>query len=57
MQELDIVKLKETYLSIPAGMTGTIVYAYKNMTMFEVEFSVEDVSIVATISSNKLEFI
>ena len=37
MKELDVVKLKTEYKSIPAGTEGTIVLEYDG-TYFEVEF-------------------
>jgi len=55
MQEFDIVRLKETYIDIPAGMEGTIIYVYKNMKAYEVEFRVGDSTKVATLTHTELE--
>ena len=38
MREHDLVKLKETYNDIPAGMSGTVIHLYQEEEVVEVEF-------------------
>lgn len=51
MNEHEMVRLKETYLNIPAGTTGTIIYVYQCKSAFEVEFKVGNTSKVVTIDN------
>jgi len=55
MKEHDTVRLKETYLDIPAGAVGTIVHIYGCKDIVEVEFDVGDCIRVQTININLLE--
>jgi len=55
VKEHDIVRLKETCIDIPAGMTGTIVHVYSNNAAYEVEFIIGNTSKVVTFNPNVLE--
>jgi hypothetical protein len=54
VSELEVVRLKETYLDIPSGMTGTIVHIYPTGAV-EVEFVVGDTTKVVTLKTNIIE--
>ena len=40
---------------VPKGSIGTVVHVYENKDAYEVEFMVNDSSIVETVSSNQIE--
>ena len=54
LSECDIVCLTKQFEDIAANTEGTIVYAYSSADEYEVEFVINDTSIVRTISGDCL---
>lgn len=54
-QEHDIVVAKTKINNIQKGTVGTVIHIYDNGNAFEVEFILEDSSVVETVSNNQIE--
>jgi hypothetical protein len=55
INEYDLVVANTKISKVPKGTIGTVVHIYENGNAYEVEFIVNDSSIVETVSSNQIE--